>query len=352
MKIYSNKINDIMDILLIQIKEKTKESNHPLYKKISLYLEQSQVIATRRLITKKVNNCPSELYYLVHTYIDIYEGRLFKADKSIGILNNSYPNPLYTEILGDINFALSKFKRASYYYKRLLIVDEFNKIIQSKLASVYLNLGEWDNALDLYKKIPLSSLTVEDKANINICKDIIKADPTRINIVYLRGKKAMVDIIQIGSIDIGQGVYCTGNVDDSIRESAFVALSYLIKSKYTKNIKGLDKKTFHLHFPSSYSYKSGPSGGLSILIGLYNHINNISSKSKIAYTGEIDIEGNIYAIGGIEEKIQACIEKGIELFFIPRTNVYASSILYPSKNIKIIPVKRVEEVIEYYERIN
>lgn len=351
MKIYSNKINDIMNILLIQIKEKAKASNHPLYKKISLYLEQTQVIATRKLLTTKAIDCSSELYYLVCTYIDLYEGRLFKAHKSMGILNNSFPNPLYTEILGDINFALSNFKRASYHYKRLLIHNEYNENIQSKLASAYLNQGEWDKAFGIYNKIPLSKLTVKDKTNINICENIKKADSTRINIVYLRGKKAFVDIIQISSIAMGQGVYCTGNVDDSIRESAFIALNYLIKSKYANNIE-LNNNTFHLHFPCAYSHKAGPSGGLSILIGLYNHINRIDSISKIAYTGEIDIEGNISAIGGIEEKIQACIEKGIELFFIPRTNVYASSILYPSKNIKIIPVKRVEEVIEYYERIN
>src|SRR5690625_2418508 len=41
---------------------------------------------------------------------------------------------------------------------------------------------------------------------------------------------------------------------------------------------------------------------------------------KIAGTGEIDYEGNIHRIGGIDKKIVAADKAGIEIFFAPYEN--------------------------------
>ena len=66
----------------------------------------------------------------------------------------------------------------------------------------------------------------------------------------------------------------------------------------------------------------GPSGGLMFSMGIYDVLTpgSLTGGKVIAGTGEIDEDGNVGAIGGIQQKLVAAQDVGAKLFFAPADN--------------------------------
>lgn len=64
---------------------------------------------------------------------------------------------------------------------------------------------------------------------------------------------------------------------------------------------------------------------------------------KIAGTGSISPNGEVGAIGGIEEKMIGASRKGATIFFAPRNN--CPDIKHIPKGLKVIPVSTLSEAI-------
>ena len=119
----------------------------------------------------------------------------------------------------------------------------------------------------------------------------------------------------------------TGQLGDVMKESMNVAKSlawsltpdekkeeWLKKFEKTKNV------GVHVHCPEGAVSKDGPSAGVAITCAIYSLFNNQPIPSKIAITGEIDLRGNITAIGGLDMKILGGIRAGVKTFFFPESN--------------------------------
>jgi ATP-dependent Lon protease len=76
----------------------------------------------------------------------------------------------------------------------------------------------------------------------------------------------------------------------------------------------------HIHCPEGGIKKDGPSGGCCITLAIYSLLNGRPLKNNIAITGEIDLHGNVTAIGGLEFKIIGGIKSGIVHFLFPEEN--------------------------------
>ena len=66
----------------------------------------------------------------------------------------------------------------------------------------------------------------------------------------------------------------------------------------------------------------GPSAGLIFALSIYDTLTpgSLTDGEGIAGTGELDSEGNVGPIGGIQQKIAAARETGAELFLVPSAN--------------------------------
>jgi endopeptidase La len=119
----------------------------------------------------------------------------------------------------------------------------------------------------------------------------------------------------------------TGQLGDVMKESMNVAKSlawsltpdekkeeWLKKFEKTKNV------GIHVHCPEGAVSKDGPSAGVAITCAIYSLLNNRPIPSKIAITGEIDLRGNVTAIGGLDMKILGGIRAGVKTFFFPESN--------------------------------
>ena len=119
-------------------------------------------------------------------------------------------------------------------------------------------------------------------------------------------------------------LHLTGTQGDVMKESMNVALTLAynlspasIKTVITTNNSG---SGIHIHCPDGSTPKDGPSAGTAITTALYSLLNNKKIKNTIAITGEITLDGNITAIGGLDLKILGGIKAGVKEFIYPKEN--------------------------------
>ncbi len=139
----------------------------------------------------------------------------------------------------------------------------------------------------------------------------------------------------------------TGKLGDVMKESVEIALS-LVKSMFPDKAKLFDKNDLHIHVPDGSTPKDGPSAGITLTTAIASLVTGNAVSPHIAMTGEVTLEGAVNAIGGLPEKLMAAQRAGVTKVFIPKDNVddlldVADEV---KKNLEIIPVSGVEEVLE------
>jgi ATP-dependent Lon protease len=109
----------------------------------------------------------------------------------------------------------------------------------------------------------------------------------------------------------------------------------------------------HIHCPQGAVSKDGPSAGTAITCAIYSLFNGKKIKKNIAITGEINLQGQITAIGGLDVKIIGGIRAGVTTFLYPSANIndYEKFIeKYGEKQIlegiSFVEISHIREVFE------
>lgn len=89
----------------------------------------------------------------------------------------------------------------------------------------------------------------------------------------------------------------------------------------------------------------GPSAGVAIFLAILSALQERAIPQDIAVTGELSIQGQIRAVGGVVEKIYGARQAGIKRVIIPFEN--ATDISSDLTGIHVIPVSSVEEILPY-----
>ena len=98
---------------------------------------------------------------------------------------------------------------------------------------------------------------------------------------------------------------------------------------------------------------SGPSGGLMQSLYIYNQLTDFDYTNglKIGGTGTISIDGNVGAIGGIEQKIYTSDMNNIDIFFAPFAGGNYDDAMEAYKNINsdmiIVGVDTFSDAVDY-----
>ena len=125
------------------------------------------------------------------------------------------------------------------------------------------------------------------------------------------------------------------------------------KKNYLKTLKKNKLQGIHIHCPEGATPKDGPSAGGAITMALYSLLNNKVVPNTIAMTGEINMQGNITAIGGLELKILGGMRGGVTTFIYPEEN-HKDFVKFKERfenvekldNITFHEVKHIEDVIK------
>ncbi len=147
----------------------------------------------------------------------------------------------------------------------------------------------------------------------------------------------------------------TGSLGDSMKESVHYSLKLafsLLSKEIQDTILSGPKFGIHLHCPEGAVKKDGPSAGTAITVALYSLLVNKLVNNKIAITGEIDLVGNVTAIGGLETKLNGAKKAGVELVLFPEENLEDIEIMRkegtsPEDDVfKIMAVNNINDVLK------
>ena len=236
---------------------------------------------------------------------------------------------------------------------------------------------------DLYGEINIQLLKGEDlqELPILITKDNLdkylkkyqKIEETKINLVpkvgIINGLWANA-LGKGGIITIETGFFpssvfldlrLTGLQGDVMKESMNVAKTLAwnltddsVKARLLETFEKTKAQGLHIHCPDGSVSKDGPSAGTAITVAIYSLLNNKKIKRNIALTGEINLQGQVTAIGGLETKILGGIRAGVDTFLFPDANKNDFTQFqnkYSKKksldNITFINVSNIEKVFEY-----
>ena len=152
----------------------------------------------------------------------------------------------------------------------------------------------------------------------------------------------------------------TGLQGDVMKESMNVAKTLAwnltndsIKKEWLKQFEETKCQGLHIHCPEGSISKDGPSAGAAITVAIYSLLNKKLIKNDTAMTGEISLNGEITAIGGLDVKILGGIKSGITTFLYPKANnkeynewkkKYEKE---KHADIQFIEVSTIKEVFEY-----
>lgn len=140
----------------------------------------------------------------------------------------------------------------------------------------------------------------------------------------------------------------TGSLGNVMKESALIALDYIKSNakKFDINYDKLVQNDIHIHVPEGAIPKDGPSAGIALTTALISAFTDKLVSSKLAFTGEITLRGEVLKIGGLKEKCIGAYRNNIEKIIIPYDNESDLDEIPKEikEKIKFVTVKNYEEV--------
>jgi len=148
----------------------------------------------------------------------------------------------------------------------------------------------------------------------------------------------------------------TGQQKSVMRESikfSFTIATNLLKDIYVDEFKKNYPLGLHIHTPDGSTPKDGPSAGGAFTTALISRILDKKIKNNIAMTGEIETNGMLTAIGGLDCKLMGAKKAGVKLVFIPKENeddynkIIKRNLTLIDDDFKVKIVSHISEILEY-----
>ena len=151
----------------------------------------------------------------------------------------------------------------------------------------------------------------------------------------------------------------TGMQGDVMKESMTVAKTLAVSlvqqdqlKKLVKEFEETKMQGIHIHVPEGAIPKDGPSAGAAITLVIYSLLTNKKIKNNFAITGEINLQGSVTAIGGLDLKILGGIRAGVKCFLYPKDNAKDFKLFYEKHSDKLdlyefFEIEHISDVIKY-----
>lgn len=147
-------------------------------------------------------------------------------------------------------------------------------------------------------------------------------------------------------------VTLTGGLGDVIKESVYIALSYIKANsvKFKIDYKIFEEVDFHFHLEEGGIPKDGPSAGITIVTAILSLLKNKIISNKVSMTGEITLRGRVLPVGGLKEKLISAVTNGIDTVYLPLDSSPSLSTL-PSEVKDRLNIVLVEDYEDIYKSL-
>ena len=164
----------------------------------------------------------------------------------------------------------------------------------------------------------------------------------------------------IGSKDSFSGIVLPieSEITKGNQKTEFIATGQLgkIAKEAVKNVSAIILKyfgedikeyTIFTQFLQTESGVEGDSASIAVATSIISALKQIPIRQDTALTGSLSVRGDVLAVGGITQKVEAAIEARIPRVIIPKSNEKDVNLTREQmKEINIIPVERIEEVLK------
>jgi len=204
------------------------------------------------------------------------------------------------------------------------------------------------------------SITYETFQTVYLTYDYLDANTLELGdkLITVNGKDPLTGIDEIECDTTGEFTVLRDN-----QELTFDVTRHQLDNGYCAFGAYIDPLTEIISTEVEYNFvdtnTGGPSGGLLQSLYIFNELtpNDITGGNKIAGTGTIDVDGNVGAIGGIEQKIITSVMNNIDIFFVPYLSdedsdnyIEAKKVLESlSSDMILVPVQTIDDAITYLE---
>ena len=107
----------------------------------------------------------------------------------------------------------------------------------------------------------------------------------------------------------------------------------------------------HIHCPEAATAKDGPSAGTAITTAILSRFTGLRIRGDVAMTGEVDLNGNVHPVGGIDAKLGGALRSGIKTVLLPKDNVYEMKqycAQFPEhKHLNLVLISHISETFEH-----
>lgn len=151
----------------------------------------------------------------------------------------------------------------------------------------------------------------------------------------------------------GKGsITLTGALGDVIKESIYIALSYIKANsvKFKIDYKIFEEVDFHFHLEEGGIPKDGPSAGITIVTAILSLLKNKIVSNKVSMTGEITLRGKVLPVGGLKEKLISAVTNGIDTVYLPLASSLELSTL-PNEVKDRLNIILVEDYEDIYKNL-
>lgn len=335
--------NEIFDILIHLIDSTTKEFYDNFFQDIAFTKE--------KVIFFFLFNDKSKIDPILLDRMETIEVGAYSTEDKINIVNDHLINKIKNDIgLTNMNIAIND--EDIIYLIENFTYEAGVRDIERKIDKLLLKLNK-DRIFETGPFCPTLQNKIKNKKNTNI------ANITNItNIVISKDlidkylEKPNILIKQIGIIsEVGviNGLYATsvnggilqilmykrfagnndkfllkltgqqGNVMKESVEFAFTIALNMLNNDIVTDFFDKYRYGLHIHLADACK-KDGPSAGGAFTICFLSIILNKRIKNTIGLTGEIDKNGDLSAIGGLNYKLPGAKKAGVKLVFVPMEN--------------------------------
>ncbi len=231
--------------------------------------------------------------------------------------------------LGDLAQMRHDLRGALTLYKKAILHGEEDANALEDLGDIHATLGETAQAEKAYRR----AIAKDPASRANEKLVSLSAPPPtpevsaapavgRIGVLAwtpVGGSARPVEAVAVP----GKGeLRCSGNVGETMKESAAVVFSVIKARSVDLTIDGL-VRTFdlHLHFTDTHVTKDGPSAGLALFLAGVSAYTQKALKPALAATGELTLHGHVGPVGGIHEKLVAAHLAGYRTVLVPKQNL-------------------------------
>jgi len=168
----------------------------------------------------------------------------------------------------------------------------------------------------------------------------------RVNGLAVIGTDAVIVLPIEAEVVPGSGtkseVIATGNLG-KIANEAISNVSAIIRKWFGQDLK--KDYDIYIQFLQTYEGVEGDSASVAVATSVISSVNKSPIRQDVAMTGSLSVRGDVLPVGGVNAKVEAAIEAGIKTIIVPKSNL-KDIVTEKVRNVKIIPVSTLEDVIE------